>query len=56
MTKAKATSAMGTFSAMKEPVKHFTSKESSTLTPYVCSKCGYTEWYVENPENFANEE
>jgi hypothetical protein len=52
MTSSRATSAIGKFSAIKEPVKNFTTKESSPLIPYVCSKCGLTEWYVEKPENF----
>jgi predicted nucleic-acid-binding Zn-ribbon protein len=54
MTKSRATSAIGKFAAIKEPVKNFTTKESSALIPHVCSKCGYTEWYVEDPENFEN--
>ncbi|WP_094551278.1 hypothetical protein [Petroclostridium xylanilyticum] len=52
LTKARATSAIGKFSAIKEPIKLFTTKESSVMTPYVCSNCGYVEWYVEKPENF----
>ena len=52
MTKAIATSAIGKFSAIKETVIYFTTKESSQLIPHVCSKCGYTEWYVMNPEKF----
>lgn len=52
MTKSRATSAIGEFSAIKEPVKNFTTKESSPLIPFVCSECGLTEWYVERPENF----
>lgn len=52
MTRARATSAIGKFSAVKEPVQHFTTKESSQMLPFVCSECGYVEWYVEKPENF----
>jgi predicted nucleic-acid-binding Zn-ribbon protein len=52
MTKCIATSAAGKFSAIKLPVKSFTKKESSELFPFVCSSCGFTEWYVEKPENF----
>ena len=39
------------FSAVKLPVKSYT-ENSSGLIPYVCSTCGYNEWYVEKPENF----
>ena len=52
MTKSRATSGLGKFSAIKEPVKYFVSGESSPLIPYVCSKCGFTEWYVEKPKFF----
>jgi hypothetical protein len=33
------------------PGKSFT-EGSSALIPYVCSTCGYTEWYVKKPEQF----
>ena len=52
LTRCVATSAAGKFSAIKEPVKNFTNKESSELRPYVCADCGYTEWYVDEPEHF----
>ena len=52
LTKCVATSAVGKFSAVKLPVKKFTTKESSELYPFVCSNCGYTEWYVEIPQSF----
>jgi predicted nucleic-acid-binding Zn-ribbon protein len=52
LTKCITTSTTGKFSAIKLSVKYFTAKESSELFPYVCSTCGYTEWYVEKPENF----
>ena len=54
LTKSKATSALGVFSAMKEPVKYFTKEESSELHPYVCSNCGLTQWYVDEPQKFIN--
>lgn len=37
--------------AYKFPGKLF-DKNHSELFPYVCPVCGYTEWYVENPEKF----
>ncbi len=52
MTRSRAVGGRGKLSAVREPVKYFTNKESSTLIPFVCSQCGLTEWYVENPENF----
>ncbi len=40
-----------TFIAVKLNDKSFT-ENSSPLIPYVCPACGYTEWYVDKPENF----
>lgn len=54
LIKCVATSSMGKFCAVKLPIKHFTTKESSELNPFVCLYCGYTEWYVEKPENFRD--
>jgi hypothetical protein len=50
--KARASSLAGKLTLIKEPVKYFTTKESSIVTPYVCPKCGLVEWYVDKPENF----
>ena len=55
MTKARASGSLGKFSAIKVPVKNFISGESSPLILYVCSECGYVEWYVAKPENFKRE-
>ena len=52
LTKCTVTSSLGKFSAVKLPIKHFTTKESSDIFPYVCSECGYIELYVEKPGNF----
>lgn len=52
LTKCVAAGAVGKFSAVKSPVRNFTTKESSPLLPFVCPACGYVEWYVETPENF----
>lgn len=52
MTKSRATSAIGKFSAIKEPIRYFSTKESSPIIPYVCSNCGLVEWYVEEPNKF----
>lgn len=40
------------FTVTKLPEKVFTTKETSNIFPFVCSNCGYTEWYAEKPENF----
>mgnify|MGYP001002063024 CR=1 FL=1 len=45
------TNTMCDLAAYKFPVKPF-GKGYSDLFPYVCPVCGYTEWYVENPEKF----
>lgn len=52
LTKCIAYGTMGHFTATKLPEKIFTTKETSNLFPYVCSNCGYTEWYVDKPERF----
>jgi len=52
LTKCVATTGtMFNLTAYKFPIKPFT-KERSELFPYVCHICGYTEWYVDNPEKF----
>lgn len=51
LTKCIATGVVTKFSATKLPEKVFTTKETSQLFPFVCSNCGYTEWYAEKPEN-----
>ena len=56
MTKCTVTSAVVKFSAIKLPVRNFTTKESSPLFPFVRPACGYVEWYVETPENFKHSE
>jgi hypothetical protein len=45
LVRCAATSAAVAFMAVKEPVRYFTTKESSELHPYVCTQCGYTEWF-----------
>ena len=45
------TDTMFNLTAYRFPLKTF-DKEFSELFPYVCSGCGYTEWYVEKPEKF----
>lgn len=50
LIKCIATGVLGDFSATKLTKKINTVKESSQLFPFVCSICGYTEWYAERPE------
>lgn len=52
LTRCTVTGVVAKFSATKLPERLFSTKETSPLFPYVCSTCGYTEWYVEKPENF----
>lgn len=52
LTKCIATGTVSHFCATKLPEKVFTTKETSKLFPYVCSNCGYTVWYVEEPKLF----
>ncbi|MDF2543108.1 MAG: hypothetical protein K0S47_2826 [Herbinix sp.] len=51
LTKCTTYSTGDTFIAVKATAKSFT-ENSSRMIPYVCSKCGLIEWYVEKPSNF----
>lgn len=43
----------GKFAAYKEPYTDIKSRKTATeIRPYICSKCGYIEWYADKPENF----
>lgn len=39
------------FMAVKADAK-FSPADRSAIIPYVCSNCGYVEWYAEQPEKF----
>ena len=43
---------MGKFLVSKEPAHPFTLKGSSPILPFVCSQCGLTQWYVDEPDQF----
>lgn len=51
LTKCIASGGIKNFTVIKFPEKLFTSRESSSVFPFVCSNCGYTEWYADNPQN-----
>lgn len=51
LTKCIATCGIKKFSVTKLPEKIFASKETSDIFPFVCSTCGYIEWYADKPEN-----
>jgi hypothetical protein len=43
----------GNFVACKAPSTELKNKKTVTeIRPYICSTCGYVEWYVDKPENF----
>jgi predicted nucleic-acid-binding Zn-ribbon protein len=43
----------GNFVACKAPCTELKNKKTVTeIRPYICSNCGYVEWYVDKPENF----
>jgi predicted nucleic-acid-binding Zn-ribbon protein len=43
----------GNFLAFKAPYTELKNKKTATqIYPYICSNCGYVEWYVDKPENF----
>ena len=53
LTKCKAFAGGGKFAAYKEPYTDLQNRATETeMHPYICSNCGYVEWYVENPEKF----
>lgn len=31
--------------------KLFTNKKNTRINPYICTNCGYTEWYAEEPRH-----
>jgi ribosomal protein S27AE len=45
----------GKLVVFKEPVKALGPNVGSPLTAYVCSRCGFVEWYADHPERFAAE-
>lgn len=51
LTKCLASGGIKNFTVVKLPEKIFSTKETSTISPFVCSNCGYTEWYADQPEN-----
>jgi len=51
LTKCIATGGIKNFSVTKLPEKIFVSKETSDIFPFVCSTCGYIEWYADKPED-----
>lgn len=51
LTKCLASGGISNFSVMKLPIKVFSTKETSRIFPFVCSNCGYIEWYAEKSEN-----
>lgn len=50
LTKCLASGGMRKFSVTKLPEKVFSTNETSDISPFVCSACGYTEWYADKPE------
>lgn len=51
LTKCLASGGIKNLTVIKLPEKIFTSKETSGVFPFVCSNCGYIEWYADKPEN-----
>ena len=53
LTRAYISGIQGEFHINKEPRGFFTdSPIYSKVSPYVCSNCGYLEFYVEHPDKF----
>lgn len=54
LTKCVAVEACGRFIVhkVKDPIKNSKVNNIVGLCLYVCSNCGYVEWYVDNPENY----
>jgi predicted nucleic-acid-binding Zn-ribbon protein len=58
MTQAMATIPFqpgGKLQAFKEPLKRFGHNTGSTLSVFICSSCGFAEFYADHPERFAPE-
>ncbi len=53
LTRAYISEIQGEFQINKEPRGFFTDNPIySKVSPYVCSNCGYLEFYVEHPDKF----
>ena len=53
LTRAYISGIQGEFQINKEPRGFFTDSQIySKVSPYVCSNCGYLEFYVEHPDKF----
>lgn len=53
MTKATLITYAGIFELWKIPLKYFLNKKCDIFT-YVCSNCGYIEFYAEKPRIFED--
>lgn len=54
LTKARIQSSPGTVGVNKTPSSVLNNNHNySELIPYVCSSCGYVDFYVEEPMKFA---
>ncbi len=54
LTKARIQSSPGTVGINKTPSRVLNNNSNySELVPYVCSSCGYVDFYVEDPEKFS---
>jgi predicted nucleic-acid-binding Zn-ribbon protein len=53
LTRAYISGIQGEFQINKEPRGFFTDSQIySKVSPYVCSNCGYLEFYVVHPDKF----
>lgn len=54
LTKARIQSSLGSLGVNKTPSSVLTNNHNySELIPYVCSSCGYVDFYVEDHEKFV---
>jgi hypothetical protein len=54
LTKARIQSSPGTVGINKTPSRVLNNNHNySELIPYVCSSCGYVDFYVEEPRKFV---
>ncbi len=52
LTKCIADTECGQLTLFIPRLKLMGKKRHDVAIPFVCTNCGYVEWYVESPENF----
>lgn len=52
MVKCRVQGTVYSLTVVQEPIRDFTHKKGSPITAYVCSSCGYINFYANKPNIF----